>query len=191
MKIPRTPLHLVDYAFRALGREKLPIQQLIFFLSFDIRQMPPSQAQKLVQELQSKGQLEIANGLVKLTTEITQEPNSKVTTSKADLGELLRLFVSSSRLSRAVGISDDAIEFIRVENNPLQIEATVHGSQDYVLKLDEETRQITHNCPDWRKVSVLHRFCKHVAKLFLLMQKDEAIRILKSVQQESWDFDLI
>lgn len=189
VKIPRSPLHLVDYAFRALGKNQLPLQQLIFFLSFDIRQMPPSKAQTLIRDLESKGQIAISNDTVTISSEITPEHEALVSKPMANLGEMLRLFVSSSRLSRAVGMSDNAIEFNRINQNPLQIKATVHGSQDYTLRLDEAAKRIEHDCPDWRRVSMLHRFCKHVAKLFLLLEKDEALRLLYSIQQESWDFE--
>ncbi len=187
--VPRNPVRLVDYAFRVLGKDQVPIQQLVFFLSFDIRQMPPSQALKLIERLQSEGQISIENGLAKLSHEMVVENEIATQKEPTNLGEHLRLFVSSSRLSRAVGMNDQAIEFIRVSQNPLNVKATVHGSQDYILILDEASRRIAHNCPDWRRVSLLHRFCKHVAKLFLILEKEEAIRVLQSLQLESWEFE--
>ncbi len=187
--VPRNPVRLVDYAFRALGKDQVPIQQLEFFLSFDIRKMAPSEALKLIERLQSEGQISIENGFVKLSQKMVVDTEIPTQTAVTNLGDYLRLFVSSSRLSRAVGMNDQAIEFIRVSQNPLKVEATVHGSQDYVLILDEASRRIAHNCPDWRKVSLLHRFCKHVAKLFLILEKDEAIRVLQSLQLESWEFE--
>jgi|GEM_PF-5575335 hypothetical protein len=187
--VPRNPVGLVDYALRALGKDHVPIQQLVFFLSFDIRQMAPSQALKLIKRLQSEGQISIENGLVKVSHEMVVDTEIPTQTASTNLGEHLRLFVSSSRLSRAVGMNNQAIEFIRVSQNPLKVEATVHGSQDYILILDEASRRIAHNCPDWRKVSLLHRFCKHVAKLFLILEKEESIRLLQSLQVESWEFE--
>lgn len=187
--VPRNPVRLVDYAFRALGKDQVPIQQLVFFLSFDIRQMAPSQSLKFIERLQSEGLVSIENDLVKLSHEMVVDTEIPAQTAPTNLGEHLRLFVSSSRLSRAVGMNDQAIEFIRVSQNPLKVEATVHGSQDYILILDEASRRIAHNCPDWRRVSLLHRFCKHVAKLFLILEKEEAIRVLQSLQLESWEFE--
>jgi hypothetical protein len=187
--VPRSPVRLVDYAIRALGKDHVPIQRLVFFLSFDIRQMAPSQAHKLIERLQSEDQIIIEDGLVKLSPELVVETEVPTQTKTTNLGEYLRLFVSSARLSRAVGMNDQAIEFTRVSQIPLKVEATVHGSQDYILILDEASRRIAHNCPDWRRVNVLHRFCKHVAKLFLILEKDEAIRVLQSLQNESWEFE--
>ena len=185
---PHDSLHLVAYAFRALGKKSIPLQQLIFFLSFDLRQMPPSKAKKLIHDLHAEEKIVFTDELVSLSPDLVIESELPTPNSTENLGELLQHFVSSSRLSRAVGMSDQALEIKRVSKNPLKIETIVHGSQDYILVLDEAQRQIQHNCPDWKRVSVLHRFCKHVAKLFLLLEKDESIRVLQSLQEESWDF---
>ncbi|MFX1490952.1 MAG: hypothetical protein ACFFBU_01710 [Promethearchaeota archaeon] len=186
--IPRDSIRLVDYAFRALGKKAIPLWQLIFFLSFDLRQMPPSKAKKLIHDLHVKGKIVFKDDLVSLSPDLIIESTQSAPTSTENLGDLLRHFVSNSRLSRAVGMSDQAIEIKMASQNPLRLEATVHGSQDYILVLDEAQRQIQHNCPDWKRVSVLHRFCKHIAKLFLLLENDASIRVLQSLQEESWDF---
>jgi hypothetical protein len=186
--VPRNPLQLVDYAFRALGKKRVSIQQLVFFISFDLRQFPPSRVMKILQDLQAKGRLEIVDDVVMRPQEVLPELEPAVPTASADLGEQLQLFVSSSRLSRAVGMEDKTIDFQRLSQNPLRIRATVHGSRKYSLELDEELMQISHDCPDWQRVRVIHRFCKHVAKLFLLLEKDEALRVLRSLQKDSWEF---
>ena len=187
-KVPRNPLQLVDYAFRALGKNRVSTQQLVFFISFDLRQLPLSQAMKILHDLQAKGKLEIVNDEVLRPQEVLFKHEPSVPKSSADLGEQLQLFVSSSRLSRAVGMADNAIEFQRLSQTPLRIRAIVHGSRKYSLELNEELMQISHDCPDWQRVRVIHRFCKHVAKLFLLLEKDEALRILRSLQKDSWEF---
>jgi hypothetical protein len=185
--VPQNPLSLISYAFQALGKTQLSIQQLVFFISFDLRKLPPSKVKKIIQDLHAKGELEVSGEIVLQPKLIEFEINSSHQTS-SDLGGQLRLFVSSSRLSRAVGIDDQAIDFRRVSEVPLKIKATVHGSRKYILELDEEQRQISHDCPDWQRVSVLHRFCKHVAKLFLLLEKEEALRLLQSLQKNPWEF---
>jgi hypothetical protein len=186
--VPRGPLQLVDYAFQALGKNRVSTQQLIFFISFDLRRFPPSRVKKILQDLQAKGSLEIDGDEVVRPQGVLLEHEPAVPTSSADLGEQLQLFVSSSRLSRAVGMADNAIEFQRLSKTPLRIQAIVHGSRKYSLELDEELMQISHDCPDWQRVRVIHRFCKHVAKLFLLLEKDEALRLLRSLKKDSWEF---
>ncbi|MFW9934629.1 MAG: DUF2240 family protein [Candidatus Thorarchaeota archaeon] len=186
--IPQNPLGLIAYAFRALATTKMSVQQLVFFISFDLRKLPPSQMRKQIHALHEKGQLEIEDDMVLQPSKVDLEPESSPPISSKDLGQQLRLFVSSSRLSRAVGMDDQAIEFQRLSKVPLKIKATVHGSRKYMLELDEQARKIVHDCPDWKRVSVLHRLCKHVAKLILLLEKDEALRILNSLQEAPWAF---
>lgn len=187
--VPRNPLQLVDYAFQALGKDRVSLQKLVFFISFDLRQYPPSRVMKILLDLQEKGLLKIVDDVVVRPQVILPEFEPTVPSSSADLGELLQLFVSSSRLSRAVGMDDNAIDLQRISQNPLRIRAIVHGSRKYALELDEELKQISHDCPDWQRVRVIHRFCKHVAKLFLLLEKDEALRVLRSLQKDSWEFN--
>ncbi|MFX1576448.1 MAG: DUF2240 family protein [Promethearchaeota archaeon] len=186
--IPQNPLALIAYAFRALAKTKMSVQQLVFFISFDLRKLPPSQIRNQIHILHAKGQLEIEDDMVQQPSKVDLEPEASPLISSKDLGQQLRLFVSSSRLSRAVGMDDQAIEFQRLSKVPLKIKATVHGSSEYMLELDEQARKIIHDCPDWKRVSVLHRLCKHVAKLILLLEKNEALRILKSLQENPWEF---
>ncbi|MFX1509831.1 MAG: DUF2240 family protein [Promethearchaeota archaeon] len=185
-RVPQTPLGLVDYAFRAIGKAQVPIQQLVFFISFDLRQFRPSEATQMILDLNKQGKLNIENGVVIRPQFVESEPEPPKASS--DFGTQLQLFVSASRLSRAVGMNDKAVEFTRISKSPLKIKATVQGTKEYVLEIDEETRRISHDCPDWRRVSVIHRFCKHVAKLFLLLEKEEATRLLQSLQQDTWEF---
>jgi len=188
-EIPQTPLGLVQYALRALARREVPRDELCFFLAFQLRQMPPSKAQQLVDDLVSKGALGFNHGMITLLgsedASVEQQPQAQ---ASAALGDLLRNFVTSSRLSSAEAIADSALEIRRVSARPLRIEALVHGTRDYQLILDEATRTISHDCPDWQRVSLIRRLCKHVAKLFLLLDRDEAMRLLTSMERESWTF---
>ena len=189
--IPRSPRGLVEYALRALGKNSVSVKDLVFFLSFDLRQMPPSRAQELMQKLQSSGHIVIKEGQVQLGPNIESEPDPMRTTDTANLGGLLKQFVSSPRLTRAVGMDDAAIRFSHTASPPLRIEAKVFGSKEYSLVVDEATKRIEHDCPDWERVSALQRFCKHVAKLFLLLNQKDAIRILESLREGSWKFEAI
>ena len=186
--IPRAPLGLVQYVFRALGQNRLKVQDLVFFVSFDLHQMAPTKVREIIQELTNNGDLLVEKGWVSVSPKVKDYKDQPVEVQTVNLGELLRLFVSPSRLSRAVGLDDKSIEVKAQSKSPLVIQAVAHGTQEYQLILDEGKKLIGHNCPDWRRVSVLHRFCKHVAKLFLLMEKEEAIRLLQSIKNESWQF---
>jgi hypothetical protein len=185
--IPRNPVGMIHYAFRAMGQNRVSIERLCFFLSFELGLMPPSKAQIIVNNLSEKGVLIIDDDWVTISPDAALDSSA----SSPSLSDLLHHFVSSSRLSRAVGIEDSAIEIKILSKTPLRIKAVVHGTRDYQLSLDEELRIIGHNCPDWRKVSVIRRFCKHVTKLFLSLEEDEAIRLLLSMQRDPWKFEEI
>ena len=189
--IPRNPRGLIEYAFRALGKNSVSVKDLVFFLSFDLRQMPPSRAHDLVKKLQSSGHIVVEEGQVQLGPNIESEAQPTPVEDVAELGDLLKQFVSSPRLTRAVGMDDKALRFKQTASPPLRIEARVFGSQEYSLVLDEAKKRIEHNCPDWRRVSVLQRFCKHVAKLFLLLKQEDAVRILESLHEGSWEFEFV
>jgi len=189
--IPRSPHGLVEYTLRALGKKSVSIKDLVFFLSFDLRQMPPSRAQELVKKLQSSGHIVLEDGQVRLGSNIESETEPTSTTDSAHLGGLLKQFVSSPRLTRAVGMDDAAIRFSQTASPPLRIEAKVFGSKEYRLVLDEAKKRIEHDCPDWKRVSVLQRFCKHVVKLFLLLDQKDAVRILVSLREGSWEFEAL
>lgn len=186
-RIPRNPLGIIHYTFRAIGRKRVSLEKLCFFLSFELRLMPPSKAYTMVKDLSEKGVLIIDDGWVI----ISRDAKVASSVSPPSLGDLLHQFVSPSRLSRAVGIEDSAIKIQVKRKTPLRIEAVIRGTRDYQLFLDEESSVLRHNCPDWRKVSVIRRFCKHVTKLFLSLEEDEVVRLLLSMQQESWQFEEI
>jgi hypothetical protein len=187
-RIPQSPLGIVQYAFRALGKDEVPLQRLCFFISFDLGRMKPSQASQLVDKLIAKGDLVLRNGSVSISPQATIEPADEHSTTKLSLGDLLKQFVSPSRLSRAVGMSDSVVALDRISSDPLIIRALISGTKDYEFELNEDEKTIRHNCPDWQRMSVIHRLCKHVTKVFLLLEKDEAIRILTSMTKKPWKF---
>lgn len=189
--IPRTPSGLIEYSLRALGKRSVLVKDLVFFLSFDLRQMPPSRAQDLLHKLHSSGHIIIEDGMVRLGSNIASETQPTIASDAATLGALLKEFVSAPRLTRAVGMDDKAFRFTQTANPPIRIEAKVFGSQEYHLVLDEAKKRIEHDCPDWKRVSALQRFCKHVAKLFLLLNPEDALRILESLREGSWTFEFV
>ena len=189
--IPRSPRGLVEYCLRALGKTSVPVKDLVFFLSFDLRQMSPSRAHELVRNLQSSNHIIIKNGQVRLASNAESEPERTGNIDAVNLGQLLKQFVSSPRLTRAVAMDDAAVQLSQTASRPLRIEAKVFGSREYRLLLDEANKRIEHDCPDWKRVIVLQRFCKHVAKLFLLLNQEDAVRILESLREGSWEFEAV
>lgn len=196
--IPNDSSNLVSYAFRALGNKQITFQRLWLFLSFDLRQMLPSEARRLIKQLIAKGTLIVQDDVLTLSPRMREEVSvqsssqmDEKSSSIHDLGMLLSQFVGQSRLTRAVGIDDSTIILKNIRDKPVRIEASIQGTRVYHLILDEDTKVIQHNCPDWLRKRKLRRFCKHVAKIFLMLEKDEAVRILTSMLGVSWKFEAL
>jgi len=105
--------------------------------------------------------------------------------SELDFNSLLRTFLDMGRLKRAKEIKDTEL---RIEKETDQrIEATI---REYHIVIDLEGRTILHDCADWSKALPTKRFCKHIGKLFLSMEREKATKMLKRIylQKEKWQF---
>jgi hypothetical protein len=188
--------NLVLYALRALGNQQVTFQQLWLFLSFDIRQIKPSEAKHLIKRLIDKGDLTLQDEVLVLSEKMRDKIEAPVSfkmekeaSPLKELGDLLSHFVGQKRLSSAVGIEDSAVDIKVLSETPARIEARIQGTRVYHLKLDEDTKIIRHDCPDWLRKRKLRRFCKHVAKFFLMIERDEAVRLITSLLEEPWQFE--
>ncbi|MFX1474116.1 MAG: hypothetical protein ACFFCO_01395 [Promethearchaeota archaeon] len=196
--IPTDSSDIIRYAFCALGKQRITVQRLWLFLSFDLRQIQPSKAINLIEKLVAKGDLIVQENELMLSPQMEETsvtPSSSQIESETlptkELGTLLSKFVGQKRLSSAVGIDDGAVVFQSIREDPVRIEASIKGTRVYQLILDEGAKVIQHDCPDWIRKSKLRRFCKHVTKIFLLLEKGKAVRILTSMLGGSWRFEEI
>jgi hypothetical protein len=105
--------------------------------------------------------------------------------TKMSFEDLLRYLTAPGRLERALDIGDDELK-IRKETNEV-VEADI---RDYHITIDLRNDIVSHDCADWGKILQTKKLCKHVAKLFLAMDREEATRILGSLymQKETWQF---
>jgi uncharacterized protein YecE (DUF72 family) len=98
---------------------------------------------------------------------------------------LLRSFIDVERLKRAERIKDN--ELTVNEESDKRVKAVI---RDYHIIIDVESRTILHDCADWSKALPAKRFCKHVGKLMLAMDRARATTILRKLysQKETWQF---
>jgi hypothetical protein len=98
---------------------------------------------------------------------------------------LMHYFVPAERLRRAEQIDDKEVT-IQIQDDK-RIEATVRV---YHILIDGEAATISHDCADWERVSATKKLCKHVAKLFLSMDKENATNVLRKMYalEERWRF---
>jgi len=98
---------------------------------------------------------------------------------------LLNAFIDKPRLKRAQGIKDKELTIQEVTGN--RVEALI---RDYHIVIDLGNRIVLHDCADWSRVLPTKRFCKHIGKLLLSLDKERASNILKQIyaNKEAWEF---
>ena len=109
---------------------------------------------------------------------------------------LLKALLDKGTINRAVAESDSAYEFRIIDSGQKIIKAQVQGSQKipYNIDINISEKVIKHNCHDFRtKRAVNKKFCKHLAKLFLLLKiknEDLASYFLESITRDinNWNF---
>ncbi|GAJ10706.1 unnamed protein product, partial [marine sediment metagenome] len=109
---------------------------------------------------------------------------------------LLKAFLDRGTLNRAVTVSDSAFNIIKFDPKSRIIKAEVTGSKDalYNIEISINDKFIKHNCQDFQTNRAKNKtFCKHLAKLFLLLKKKNeksALFFLESITNEinNWDF---
>jgi uncharacterized protein YecE (DUF72 family) len=98
---------------------------------------------------------------------------------------LMHYFVPSERLRRAEQIEESELAIKKQDSN--RVEATI---RDYHVIIDAEATTISHDCPDWERVLATKKLCKHVAKLLLSMNRENATELLRKMytQEQKWRF---
>jgi len=111
---------------------------------------------------------------------------------------LLKALLDKGTINRAVLESNSAYKFILIDSKNNIIKAEVQGSQKipYTIDINVSEKAIEHNCPDFRTKRAEHKkFCKHIAKLFLLLKiknEDLASYVLESITKDinNWNFQI-
>jgi hypothetical protein len=116
----------------------------------------------------------------KLTLEAFIEPKEMT------LENLLNTFMDKPRLERAQRIEDKELTIQEATDN--QVKALI---RDYHIVIDLEDRMVLHDCADWSRVLPNKRFCKHIGKLLLSLDREKALEILKQIraEKEAWTFE--
>ena len=109
---------------------------------------------------------------------------------------LLKSFVDRATLNRAAIISNSAFNIKVFDSGKGIVDSTVLGSKEepYIIKLNSNTKLLRHNCHDFEtRKSSNKQFCKHLAKLFLILResnKESAEFFLKALAEkiDEWEF---
>ena len=123
--------------------------------------------------------LEMPTKMMKPTLEAFLEPG------EMSFERLLNAFIDKARLKRAQRIKDKELTITEETDN--LVKAVI---RDYHIVIDLENRVVLHDCADWSRVLPSKRFCKHMGKLLLSIEKGKAANILKQIytNREAWEF---
>ena len=130
-----------------------------------------------------EGVTRVAGGKVRATT---LDAFEEVPAMDTEVADALRAFMDKGRLERGARISAEDVE---VSDEGDEVRARVG---DYRVLIDFAAKTILHDCEDWSSRLVKREFCKHVAKVFLAMDRERAIERLGAIRsaRSEWRFDV-
>jgi hypothetical protein len=113
------------------------------------------------------------------------KPPARKKIEQLSLNELLRVFLGTARLERAVEIEDSLVSISNM--TPERIDARV---KEYVVYIDLKNHTISHDCQDWRKNMDSKNMCKHLGKLLLSLEPNRAMDLLRDIlkHKDEWKF---
>lgn len=133
---------------------------------------------------------------IKKSTRIVQNLNNFKKNGSNKFNTILKALLDTGTINRAVLVSDSAIKIITFDPQEKIVKAEVEGSKKtpYIIEISANEKIIKHNCHDFQtKRAHDKKFCKHLAKLFLMLkEKDEkeATLILEAITKDinKWKF---
>jgi hypothetical protein len=105
--------------------------------------------------------------------------------AKLDFDSLLHAFLDMGRLKRAKEMKDSELTIVKETDQRIEAEM-----REYHIVINAEARTILHDCADWSKALPTKRFCKHIGKLLLSMDREKATKMLTKIylERERWQF---
>ena len=133
---------------------------------------------------------------IKESTNIVQKIDNFKKNSANKFNTLLKAFLDKGTINRAVLVSNNAIIINSFDPHGKCIKAEVKGSRNtpYLIEISKNEKVVKHDCHDFQtKRAQNKKFCKHLAKLFLLLkEKDEkgANLFLENITKDinKWNF---
>jgi hypothetical protein len=221
--IPRkSNSEMILYIWKIIEIPKISINDLVYIISFELFLFSPKEAKIFIKKAIQSGFLELdKNDELGLSDELTQNlkswhfdrrneiskkiHDSTTITQKIEsvkegnsskFNVLLKAFLDKGTINRAVLISDNSIKISKFDLLSKVVKAEVKGSQStpYNIEITTAKKILKHDCHDFQtKRAPEKKFCKHLAKLFLILkEKDEkgAIIILENISKDinKWVF---
>ncbi|MFX1378493.1 MAG: hypothetical protein ACFFA4_05320 [Promethearchaeota archaeon] len=222
LAIPRTNIsEKLFYIWKIIDLPFISYNDLLFRISYDLFLEPPEKAKAFINKCieeqllikDNNNHLKLSENLKKRLIEWQKkrkmeiieniDTENKVKQLKNDISKestnfsvLISAFVDKSTLNRSVSVSDAAFEKLEYDCSKGIIKSKVQGSKEevYLIEINTNDKFIHHNCHDFEtRRADNKKFCKHLAKLFLLLKdKNQNLaefflgKIAENI--DSWDF---
>ncbi|TFG22830.1 MAG: hypothetical protein EU533_03810 [Promethearchaeota archaeon] len=223
LSIPRKNLSdMVLYVWKIIGLPSVSFQDLVYLLSYKLFLYDTIAATKFVNSAIEEGLLlkdsnehlslsgvlkeKLENWQIQRKEEISEKLKSiKIVkrmenTSKDKLNDftlLFKPFVDEATLTRTASILQSDITYEMNDLDRGVIKVKVKGSKEipYTIQINLDNKYIHHDCHDYEtRKSKSKKFCKHLAKLFLILKdedEEKATKLLNKIadQINEWNFD--
>ena len=152
----------------------------------DIENLSLSQnLKKNLQSWQIKRKRAILNKVINRNDEISMN-NNQILEDDSNYNALLKAFLDKGTINRAAILSDDNfnINEFDYKNGIIKVEFVGINESSYNIEINTKNKTLVHNCQDFQERRAADKkFCKHLAKLFLMLKDKDSVSALKFLRE--------
>lgn len=220
-KVPKKASSILIYIWKIIEQPSISVNDLLYEISFNLFILPPKKAKAFITLALKNNLLRKCDGdEVALSENLKSQlenwqqkrkeiimkniADSQVLTSvsksnvseKLEFGVLFKAFAEKGPINRAVSVSRESFEFQQCDLEKGVIKATIKGSKEepYNIEINRNKKVIKHDCHDYKERRKPNkRFCKHLAKLFLILRgrnEELTVQLLQNLSEtvDQWRF---
>jgi len=200
------------YIWKIIDMPIISKNDLIFKISFELFLDSPETASKLINRLIEKNLLKkdnknnlslspklkerLENWQKKRNNEILNNLHSakkhiKIIENlerdnRSNFNTLIKAFLDKGTINRTASVPEAAISIKEFDFNKGIIKADIVGTKEssYNIEINVKLKKISHDCHDFQERRAADKkFCKHLAKLFLLLKDKDETATLKFLNE--------
>jgi hypothetical protein len=113
-------------------------------------------------------------------------PSTPQDIDSSSLQDVLEILAGRPRMQRAAEIARSKVALEEVGLKRLKARV-----KDYTVQIELRKRRIMHDCQDWEKRREEKFLCKHVAAVFLKLDEEKSLSIVRSIMRDrsKWSFE--
>ncbi len=222
LNVPRNEAsELLLYIWKIIDLPSISFPDLIHAISFELFLLSPENARNLVNKSLEKQFLTRENDTLTLSANLRKQleswqimrknkimnalelnkeeifaPSKIKSDKKPEFNVLLKAFLEKGTINRAASVSNDSFNIINFDEEKGYLKAEVKGTKEksYEIEIDTNKMLLRHDCYDFQTHRAVNKkFCKHLAKLFLLLKEKNEAAALDFLQKISekineWQF---